>query len=353
MSPLNVVQWSTGGCGAIAIRTIQERPDLELEGVWVHSEDKVGQDAGTLSGGAPIGLAATNDADALIALAPDCVSYTASGEARPKECIEDYCRMLAAGINVVTTSVPGLLHPAGFDDGAVKAIEEACRQGSASLYASGIEPGFAGDHLVLALTTLSNRIDSVRTQEIFSYADYPVAFTMFEVFGFGKPPEHRCLMELPGVQTSAWGPPVQMVADHLGAEIEIRETYEKRVTDVPLEVAAGTIPAGTVAAVRFETIGVVDGRDAIIIEHINRMTPEIAPEWPTADRDGTYRILVDGDPSFQCELTLGEAEDFSEHGMVATTMRIVNAIPHVCAAEPGIVTAADLPLTLPTSPFRS
>ena len=67
--------------------------------VWVHSEDKVGQDAGTLSGGAPIGLAATNDADALIALAPDCVSYTASGEARPKECIEDYCRMLAAGIN--------------------------------------------------------------------------------------------------------------------------------------------------------------------------------------------------------------------------------------------------------------
>jgi len=353
MSPLKVVQWSTGGCGAIAIRAIRERPDLELCGVWVHSDEKVGRDAGALSGGAPLGLLTTNEADALIALAPDCVSYTASGEARPKECVEDYCRMLGAGINIVTTSVPGLLHPAGFDAAAVAAIEEACHQGGATLYASGIEPGFAGDHLVLALTTLSNRIESVRTQEIFSYADYPVAFTMFEVFGFGKPPEHRCLMELPGVQTSAWGPPVRMVADHLGAEIEIRETYEKRVTDVPLEVAAGLIPAGTVAAVRFETIGVVDGRDAIIIEHINRMAPEIAPDWPTAERDGTYRILATGDPSFQCELTLGSGGDFSEHGMVATTMRIINAIPHVCAAEPGIVTAADLPLTLPTAAFRS
>jgi hypothetical protein len=353
MAALNVVQWSTGGCGAIAIRAIHDRPDLALRGVWVHSPDKVGQDAGTLSGGDAIGLTATNDVDALIALAPDCVSYTASGESRPKECVADYCRMLDAGINIVTTSVPGLLHPRGFDPQAVALIDEACQRGGASLYASGIEPGFAGDHLVLALSTLSNRIESVRTQEIFSYADYPVAFTMFEVFGFGKPVEHRCLMELPGVQTSAWGPPVQMVADHLGADIEIRETYEKRVTDVPLDVAAGHIPAGTVAAVRFETIGVVDGRDAIVIEHINRMTPEIAPEWATAERDGTYRILMSGDPSFQCELTLGAGDDFNEHGMVATTMRIINAIPHVCAAEPGIVTAADMPLTLPTDAFRS
>ncbi|MCH2174055.1 dihydrodipicolinate reductase [Myxococcota bacterium] len=352
MSGLNVVQWSTGACGAIALRVIHDRADLELQGVWVHSEDKVGQDAGALCAGEPIGVIATDDADALISLAPDCISYTASGEARHKECIDDYCRMLGAGINVVTTSVPGLVHPAGFDSAAVAEIESACQLGGASLYASGIEPGFSGDHLVLALSTLSNRIDSVRTQEIFGYADYPVSFTMFEVFGFGKPPEDRCLMEVPGVQASAWGPPVRMVADHLGVEVEIRETYEKRVTDVPLEVAAGRIPAGTVAAVRFETIGVVDERDAIIIEHINRMSPEIAPEWPRADRDGTYRIKFSGDPSFQCELTLGDEHDFSDQGMVATSMRIVNAIPYVCAAAPGIVTAADLPLTLPVHPFR-
>jgi hypothetical protein len=353
-----VVQWSTGGVGSLAIAAIARRPDLDLVGVWVHDPDKVARDAGELAGIGPIELPATSDVEALLALAPDCVCYSASGESRPTEAVDDFCRFLDAGVNVVTTSVPGLLYPPGFDASEVRRVDEACRRGGASLYVSGIEPGFAGDQLVLTLATLSERIRSVRTQEIFGYQDYPVAFTIFEVFGFGKPPEHQCLMELPGVQAGAWGPPVKMVAEQLGVELDgIRETYEKRVTERRLDVAAGAIEAGTVGAVRFETIGVVDGRDAIVIEHINRMAPDLAPEWPTAERDGTYRIVVDGEPSFTCELHLGGADDssddFSDQGMLATTMRVVNAIPFVCDARPGIVTSTDLPLTLPRHAFDS
>jgi hypothetical protein len=352
MDSYRVVQWSTGGVGSLAIAAISRRPDLELVGVWVHAPDKVGRDAGEMAGIGPLGLRATSDVDELLAIAPDCVCYAASGESRPTEAVDDFCRVLEAGINVVTTSVPGLLYPPAFDANEVGRIEAACLQGEASLYVSGIEPGFAGDHLVLTLATLSDRIRSIRTQEIFGYEHYPVAFTMFEVFGFGKPLDHRCLMELPGVQTSAWGPPVQLVADQLGVELsEIRETYEKRVTERTLEVAAGTIDAGTVGAVRFETIGVIDGRDAIVIEHINRMAPDLAPEWPTADRDGTYRIVVDGEPSLNCELQLGTIDSFSHDGMLATTMRVVNAIPYVCDAAPGIVTTTSLPLTLPRHAF--
>jgi len=338
--------------GALAIAAIAGRADLDLVGVWVHSPAKVGRDAGELAGIEPLGLLATSDGEALLGLEPDCVCYAASGESRPTESVDDFCRMLAAGINVVTTSVPGLLYPPGFAADEVARIEAACRIGGASLYVSGIEPGFAGDHLVLTLATMAKRIRSVRTQEIFGYEHYPVAFTMFDVFGFGKPVEHRCLMELPGVQTSAWGPPVRMVADELGVELsEIRETYTKRVTDRRLDVAAGTIEAGTVGAVRFETIGVVDGRDAIVIEHVNRMAPDLAPDWPTAARDGTYRIMIDGEPSLTCELQVGTAETFTRDGMIATTMRVVNAIPFVCAAAPGIVTSVSLPLTLPVGAF--
>ena len=352
MPAYRVVQWSTGGVGAHAIAAITRRPDLELVGVWVHDPAKAGRDAGDLAGIDSIGVLATTDADALLALAADCICYTASGESRPTEAVDDLCRFLAAGINVVTTSVPGLLYPAAFDAADVARLEAACARGRASLYASGIEPGFAGDHLVLTLATLSSRIRSVRTQEIFGYQHYPVAFTMFEVFGFGRAPEHRCLMELPGVQSSAWGPPVRMVAEHLGVTLdEIRETYDKQVTDRRLDVAAGTIEAGTVGAVRFETIGVVDGREAIVIEHVNRMAPDLAPDWPTAPRDGTYRIVVDGVPSVTCELQLGSADDFSDQGMIATTMRVVNAIPAVCDAAPGILTSTDLPLTLPRHAF--
>jgi hypothetical protein len=347
-----VVQWSSGGCGAIAVRAIARRPDLELVGLWVHDEAKLGKDAGELAGGEMLGVEATNDVDSLLALAPDCVSYTATGESRAAACIDDYCRILESGSNVVSTSVPGLLHAAAFNPRATARIEAACRRGGTSLYISGIEPGFAADHLVLTFATMSNRIHSIRTQELFTYTDYPVPFTIFEVFGFGKPLDHRCIMELPGVQTSAWAPPVRMVADHLGVELdEIRETYEKVATPRRLECAAGAIEAGTVGAVRFETIGVVQGRDAIVIEHVNRMAPDLAPHWPTAERDGTYRIEIVGDPDLQCEFSVGKPGDFSEQGMVATTMRIVNAIPFVCEAAPGIVGACDLPLTLPRAAF--
>lgn len=352
MEKIRVVQWSTGGVGAIAVRALAERVDLELVGVWVHNPEKDGRDVGELSGGDAIGLRASSDTEALLALAPDCICYTPSGESRPDGCVDDLCRMLASGINVVTTSIPGLVHPAGFDPKHVERLEEACQSGRASLYASGIEPGFAADQLVLTLATMSHQIESVRTQEFFTYSDYPVAFTIFEVFGFGKPPEHRCIMELPGVQASSWAPSVRMVADHLGAELdEIRETYQKRITEERLEVAAGVIEPGTVGAVRFETIGVIDGREAIVIEHVNRMTPEIAPDWPNADRDGTYRIVFEGEPAMTCELMLGSPADFSEHGMVATTMRVVNAIPYVCAAPPGLVSSMDLPPLLPRAPF--
>ena len=352
MQRLRVVQWSTGGVGAIALRAIARRPDLALAGVWVHDAAKAGREAGELAGTEKLGVTATTDAEALLALAPDCVCYTAVGESRPRECIDDLCRMLGAGVNVVTTSVPGLVHPPAFDPAHVARLEEACAKGGATLYASGIEPGFAGDQLVLTLATLVSRIRSVRTQEIFGYVDYPVAFTMFEVFGFGKPPGQRCIMELPGVQTSSWGPPVRMVADRLGVALDgIRETYQKRVTERRLEVAAGTIEAGTVGAVRFETIGVVDGRDAIVIEHVNRMAPDLAPDWPTAARDGTYRITFDGEPGLACELALGSPSDFSAQGMLATAMRVVNAIPYVCEAPPGLVTSAELPPTLPRHAF--
>ena len=352
MSKLRVVQWSTGGVGRLAAAALHARPDLELAGAFVHAPEKVGRDVGELVGTAKLGLAASGDADALLDLAPDCVCYTATGESRPDACVEDIAGMLRRGINVVTTSLPGLVHPARFDPKQVERLDAACREGGATLYASGVEPGFAGDHLVLVLSTLSQRIRSVRTQEIFTYTDYPVPFTIFEVFGFGKPPSHRCIMELPGVQAGTWGPPVRMVADRLGTPLdEVRETYEKRVTDRRLEVAAGVIEPGTVAAVRLETIGVVDGREAIVIEHVNRMAPDLAPEWPSSERDGTYRIVVDGDPSFECELRFGGPGDFSDQGMLATAMRVVNAIPGVCAAPPGITSAADLPLTLPVGAF--
>ena len=229
--------------------------------------------------------------------------------------------------------------------------------GGASLYASGIEPGFAGDQLVLTLLDACRDDDPRRSAPRSSSGTTSTrsTFMMFDVFGFGRPLDHTPIMALPGVQLGTWGPPVRMVADALGVRAR-RDPRDLRAASSPtatLEVACGVIEAGTVGAIRMETIGVVDGRDAIVIEHVNRMAPDLAPDWPTADRDGTYRIVVEGIPSMQCELTRRRPpRPPAPTGMVATTMRIVNAIPFVCAAPPGLVSSLDLPLTLPRHAFR-
>ena len=107
--PLRVVQWGTGNTGMVAPRAILASPNLELVGVWAHNPTFIGRDAADLVGlEAPTGVAVTGDPDAVIDSAPQCVCYMASDRGRHDEVIDDLCRLLAAGINVVATTLPVL-----------------------------------------------------------------------------------------------------------------------------------------------------------------------------------------------------------------------------------------------------
>lgn len=352
MTPVRVVVWATGWIGRLAIQAIERRPDLDLVGVWVHSTDKAGRDAGELAGIEPLGVAATGDAEALLALRPDCVLYAASSPDRDAAAVPDYVRLLEAGINVVTVSSPSLVYPPAYDPTAAAKLARAAASGGVSFYASGIEPGFAGDHLPLTLATLSREITSIRSIEIFLYHEYPVAFMMRDVMGFGLPMDYEPLLATPGAQTGAWGPSVHLVATGLGVEIEqVREVYERAPALRTIETASGTVEKGTCGAVWARTVGVVDGREAIAIEHVNRMAPDFAPDWPTGRVDGTYRVVIDGDPPISCDTTVGDPASPTAGGMLATAMRVVNAVPHVVAAPTGLLSSLDLPLTLPRSAF--
>ncbi len=225
MTTHRVVVWATGGIGSIAIRTIQRRPDLELVGVWVHSQEKDGKDAGELANGEPIGLAATNDADALIALTPDCVIYAASGPERDALAIPDYVRLLEAGINVVTTSTTRLVNPHAYEPAEWRdQLVAAAKQGQVSLYASGIEPGFAADYLPLVLSTQSSSIEKIHAFEIGLYDDYGVPDIMGDALGFGRPLDYQPWIGFPGAIAGEWQGQIRLVAGALGVEVqEVRE----------------------------------------------------------------------------------------------------------------------------------
>jgi hypothetical protein len=350
-----VVVWSTGGVGVIAIDAISHRPDLELVGVWVHSPDKVGKDAGELAGGEPLGLAATNDADALIALAPDCVVYAASGPERDGAAVPDYVRLLAAGINVVSTSSTGLVYPPSYfapnwrDD-----LEAAAKAGNASFYASGIFPGFASDQLALLMTTQSKNIRTITASEVALNDHYPVADVMMDGLGFGRPLDFEPMLKTPGFIEMTWKAPIYLIASGLGVEVEqVHGSFDRELTERDIDVAFGTVEAGTCGAVRTRAAGVVNGRQAIVIEHVIRMARDVAPGWPASEFDATYRVDIEGDPDIHCVMTLGEAEG---HGaghaaMASTAMRVVNAIPYVVDAAPGLLSSLDIPTTLPRHAF--
>ena len=354
-APLRTVVWSTGGVGSIAIDAIRSRPDLELVGVWVHSEEKVGQDAGVLAGIEPIGLTATHDADALIALKPDCVVYAASGPERDAGAVPDYLKLLEAGINVVSTSSTSLVYPPSYFSPEWRdQMRAAAEKADVSFYASGIFPGFGSDQLALLLSTQSKKIRCLKVTEVALNDHYPVADVMMNGMGFGHPLDFEPLLKTPGFIEMAWRAPIHLMAAGLGVKVdEVRGTLDRRLTDRDIEVAFGTIKAGTCGAVSTRAAGVVNGREAIVVEHIIRMARDVAPDWLASEFDATYRVDIEGDPDIHCAMNVGAAEGHAagHAAMAATAMRVVNAIPYVVDAPAGLLSSLDLPNTLPRHAF--
>jgi 4-hydroxy-tetrahydrodipicolinate reductase len=341
-----VVQWSTGNVGKHAIAGIDARPDLELAGVWVSTKDKVGRDAGELAGlGRDLGVLATNDAEVLLATKPDCVVYTAMADDRLQEALADLATILRAGVNVVSSSPVFLQFPDGVVPEEVSGpIRAAAAEGGASLYVNGIDPGFANDVLPLALTSISERIEEVRCQEILDYSTYDNRKVLFDIMGFGS--TETPLLLQPGVLALAWGSVVRQIAAGLGIELDdVQATHEQIPAPETFEIKSGVVEAGTPAALRFEVKGIYRGRAVCVLEHVTRLRPDLAPDWPQPTGHGCYRVIITGEPTMTLDLQLMASDgDHNTAGLKTTAMRLVNAIPAVVAAPPGLLTALDLPL---------
>jgi 4-hydroxy-tetrahydrodipicolinate reductase len=346
---LRVIQWSTGNAGKRALRAILRHPELELVGVHAHSRDKIGRDAAELCGaGAPTGILATHDVEALLALEADCVCYTAQGETRIRETVDEFCRILASGKNLVNTAIVSLVYPKAASRKIVASLEQACARGGTTFFTSGFDPGWSGDVIPLALACCSERVDGIRVSELMDYSTYPDPGFTGVFFGFGRPLDYAAPLLQPGMIKGGWGGMVHLLADALGMRLdELREAHERLPAPDTFETAMGKIEKGTCAGVRFEVQGIVDGRPALVAAHVNRLRDDIGPDWDrlSGDKKSGYKIEVKGSPTFICEIEpIGEDGDHNTAGILGTAMRVVNAIPAVCAAPPGVVSVLDLPI---------
>jgi len=351
--PLRIVQWTTGNVAHQTVRALLARPDLLLVGAYAHSDVKVGKDVSELCGlEKATGILATGDREALLASAPDCIVYT---PLHPD--IAELTAILARGINVVTSSE--FLTGSNLPRADRLALEIAAQAGGASIFGSGMNPGYA--QLLAAVGSgISMGVRHVRVTESVDVSLFAGDANMDEL-GWGRPeddPSHPSDVER---ATAVFGEGVEVLARMLGLQSdELRCTVEFAIAEKDLDLPGRPIAAGTVAGIDVCWEAVVAGRPLIESHQRWVMSRSLRPTWTV---EHGYVVEVAGDPNIKLKLDIWPdvddlaaltLEEIHAIGMRITGVPLVNAIPAVCAAAPGIRTYADLPtvsaLLVPPSP---
>jgi hypothetical protein len=339
-----IVQWTTGNVGTKSVHAVVANSDLELVGCYAWSPEKVGRDVGELCRIGPLGVVATDDTDALLALRPDCVVYNPMFAD-----VDTLVRILESGINVVTTSE--FISGSGLGP-ARSRIEQACLRGGATIFGSGINPGFI--QLFAVVTAgLSDRVDRISIVESFDTTIYASPDTEIPM-GFGYPIDHPDLPAITAEGSRVFREAVELVADALGAELDdIRCTASYAQTTEDLDLPGEwKIAAGCVAGIDVRWTGIAGGREVVEIRGVWTKGQTLEPEWATSFG---YTVTVEGRPTIKSTLSFEPPADFVAEtlddfimlGLTITAMPAITAIPAVVAAPAGIATYNDLPLLLP------
>jgi hypothetical protein len=325
-----VIQWATGGVGRAAIEGIVSHPELELVGCWVHSSDKVGRDVGEICGTGRLGIAATDDVEALLALDADCVMYAPIMADKAQ-----VVRILESGKNVVTPL--NWFYPGKRD---VADLEAACLAGGVTLHGTGIHPGGITERFPLMISALSRCVTHVRAEEFSDIRTYGAPQVVGELMQFGKTPEQAAASPMLAILGGGFLQSVDMVADALGFALDAspRTRHEVAVATKPIDSPIGPIPPGRVAAQRFTWEGLVRGEPVITVRTNWFMGEEdLDPAWSFGPEGERFEIEVTGDPSARVTFHGWHPESIQaglrrNPGIVATAIHGVSAIPYVCRA---------------------
>ena len=335
-----VVHWATGNIGTKSLRAVIDHPRYELVGLYVHSPDKVGKDAGELCGAGATGVVATDSIDDIVKLGADCVLYMQQG------CdIDDVCRILESGANIVTTR--GEFHrPESMDPVTRQRVEDACAAGGTSIHSTGSSPGFITEALPIVLLSLQRRLNLLQIDEFADLSSRNSPDLLFNVMGFGQ---DASTVDKRRFQHGAvsFGPSLALVADAIGRPFDtIEPGGEVAVATRDVEIAAGTINAGTVAAQRVIATGMHGGEPVLRFQANWYCTKDVEPAWDL--RETGWRVQVDGDVPLDVNISFPiEPDRYAQMSPGITAHRAVNAVAVVCDAPPGIRTTVELPHVIP------
>ena len=216
-----------------------------------------------------------------------------------------------------------------------------------------MDPGWGNDALAVIAAGLCTRIKTIHCQEIFDYSTYNQPYAVKVSCGFGGSMDEVPMLLLPSIPTMVWGGNIRLIGRGLGLEIdEITEEVERLPLEESIDTEMGRFEKGTQGAFWLKVIGKGGGRERIVIDHITRIHPSCAPDWPQPDEGvGDHRVIVDGDP----QLTIVSRADVpggtrADGGNTTAANRLLGAIDWLATQKPGIYDGLEVPVHPPLPP---
>jgi hypothetical protein len=332
-----VIQWATGYIGKTCLRQVIEHPDLELAGLLVYSDKKAGRDAGDIARRPKTGVIATKSVDEIMALDADVVLHLPLNSVGTLDAHDETIkRLLRSGKNVITTVAHTF--PLAMSADYAAGFEAACHEGNSTLFGTGINPGLITERIMVGLTSVCTRVDSVRVTEIYDCSQIMSPGFVFDLMGVGRAPES--FLEVTGVQRvfqHIFGEVMGFVGHALKVDFdEVITDHEYGVADHDLELAVGPVKKGGVVNFRRRWHGMKNGKPFATIEMLWIVDKKM-PGWEYSDG---WEIEIEGLPGIKARIDLVEPvgqQDRSLAMQYAVAGPVIRAIPEVIKAPPGIL----------------
>lgn len=340
--PYRIIVWGPGYTGRQVLREVLKRPEFEVVGCLAYSPEKDGVDVGVLAGREPVGVAATTDQDRIMALDADIVVYAGRFMLDTERQDSEVTRLLRSGKDVVAATAyhfPWQRGPAHSQP-----LEDACAAGGTSLLGTGIHPGWFIERVVPLMTGLCleiERIDMAETVDLSHHSGQAV-----RGMGYGLPPERLGSKKRKWIFSRYYFDSLAYLAFVLGVQLErITSDLRYRPAERRIEAAAITVEPGTIASLDGTFTGYVDGEPYLVLRERLYLDPGHVADTVLTSRD-FYDVQVTGKPldvSTRVNMAVTDKSDVlgiddAQCGAnLATAVELVQTIPAVVAAPPGIM----------------
>lgn len=331
---IKVIQWASGAIGSECLKLILDRPQLQLVGLRAYSDHKIGADAGPLVGRPPCGVLGAGSNEEILNTDADVVIYTPTLDPNADHDAE-VRSILRSGKSVI--SARGHIWPPGHGAEHARRFEEACQAGGSTLYGGGLNPGFINDRIGPALTSACSHVRSVAFISNFDLRKR-TRHAIFDVCLIGSPLEDinadaPAARQLEAVYTEGF----HLIAEHFGTRvIDIRREHTPTPATRDLEIKGGHVAKGSAGGVVWRWVLTLERGPEVSFEFRWFVDPDMEG-W--GDPRDVRIVKIDGDPPVHAEFVIGDApEGVEPYESTARTMAalLVNAIPDVAAAPPGI-----------------